>query len=163
MQDDVLRHNVSRVQAEAAPTEGGSVATSPEHAVSIDNMHGSDDLAEAAPGSSRLLTVALLLERLNLMVLGGPGGPIASGSDQPPVEVTKELVLLAADAVRDLFSTHREQIELSCGELDEREALVNSTSGTIVNSTSAVPMVRAASSNSAARASEPSSPSVPPM
>ena len=57
------------------------------------------------------------------MCPGGPGGPAASGGDESVAAVTKGLVLVAAEAIRDLYSTHKEAILLACVMLDEREAL----------------------------------------
>ena len=50
-----------------------------------------------------ILTAASLLVRAEHIFLGGPGGPRASGSEEPAVPVTKGLVLFAAEAIKSLF------------------------------------------------------------
>jgi hypothetical protein len=122
-EDDALQSQMCRVCPRTASTEGGPEADLSEKVVLSDTSAVRGDSSEAAATASNALSAASLLEQLKLMVLCGSGGPVASGSDHPPVEVTKGLVLFAAEAVRELFSTHREQIQLACGELDEREAL----------------------------------------
>ena len=123
MEDVVLHSQVARVRPETTSLDGRPEAITSEDLVTNDNMLGQVRQVGAAAAENTSLSAASLVQRLKLMVLCGPGGPLASGSDLPPVEITKELVLNAAEAVRELFLTHREQIQLSCVELDEREAL----------------------------------------
>ena len=123
MEDDALRLQTIRVCPRTAFNGGGAGSDSAEQLVLSEPSALRGDISEAAAAASSALSVASLLKLLKLMLLCGSGGPVVSGSDRPPVEVTKELVLFAAEAVKELFSTHRAQIQLSCGVLDEREAL----------------------------------------
>ena len=118
VEDAALQSQNHRVSARMIGVEGASAVDRQEEIVPADNMSGvtgDGDISEAAAADSSALSAASLLTLLKLMLLCGSGGPIASGSDRPAVEVTKGLVLYAAEAVKELFSTHREQIHLSCG------------------------------------------------
>jgi hypothetical protein len=123
VEDDELRSQSSGVCPQGAWTDAGSVEHRPEEGVSAGNLQGQGGTVAAAAATSSALSAASLFTQLKLMVLCGSGGPVASGLDQPHVEVTKELVLLAAEAVTELFATHEEHIKLACGVLDAREAL----------------------------------------
>ena len=123
VEDDELRSQSSGVCPQGAWTDAGSVEHRPEEGVSAGNLQGLGGTVAAAAATSSALSAASLFTQLKLMVLCGSGGPVASGLDQPHVEVTKELVLLAAEAVTELFATHEEHIKLACGVLDAREAL----------------------------------------
>ena len=123
VEDDALQLQEPQVWPRTILSGGSSSVDRPEEVVTHDSMSAHGDISEATAAASSALSAASLLTLLKLMLLCGSGGPVPSRSDQPPVEVTKGLLFYAAEAVRELFLTHEEQIHLACGMLDEREAL----------------------------------------
>ena len=124
-EDVVLQPDYPRVRdLEAAPAGTASTSSS-EHVVTSGSTSAQQQPEEAAAAAELIPTAASLLVRARRMFLGGPAGPTASGSDEAAVQVTKGLVLFGAEAIRELFFSQREAIELACGVLDEREALAH--------------------------------------
>ena len=123
IEDDLLHFENRRVSTDGEVSEIISPSIIPEELVTA-GPHAVHAGAEQPAAAAILIpTEASLLLRARRMFLGGPGGPAASGGDESAAEVTKGLVLVAAEAIRELFSTERDAIQLACGVLDEREAL----------------------------------------
>ena len=112
-----------RVQGLHEHRDGAAAISGAEDVVTSEDMASRAVAALLAVAAVHIPTAASLLQRARKMFLDVTDGPSAFGGDDPPVEVTKGLILFAAEAVRELSSSHDEAIHLACGKLDDREAL----------------------------------------
>ena len=123
-EESTMEVSTPRVQGEVAMDVGNSPmsALDPEFDVAQRANHGE---SAAAPFNS--ISMSSMLLRALIMFTGGVGGPWPSGLGFASEDVTKGLVLAAADAIEVglgwLPKARPDAVTAACGVLDRREAL----------------------------------------